>query len=224
MKRIPAIIDRLQQGESFALVSDRGMPTVSDPGAELVAECHRAEIAVSVIPGPSALTVAFAGSGYPHPFVFWGFLPSHGKERRMAIDRLATNVLTQIIYEAPHRLEATLSDLRDALGGGHGLTIARELTKPYEEFWQGPIDEALSSVPRFRGELVLVLAPLPQAAEPARLAAPSPALWQALEVLVEDYIREGQSESEAIRRVAAQFRVARRALYERVVRAKQVTD
>ncbi len=216
MKRLPSILRRLQTGQTIALVSDRGMPAISDPGRELVEACHRHGIKISVIPGVSAVTAAFSGSGYSHPFVFWGFLPARGKERRQVLERVAETGSTQIFYESPHRLQETLEDLGQCLGSDRAITIARELTKPYEEFWQGQLAEALGQVSRFRGELVLLLAPGEGAV--SRIASPSPMLWQALDALVQEHIRLGRSSAEAIRLVAAQFHVARRTLYDRVLR------
>ena len=221
-KRVPGLIRRLEAGETFALVSDRGMPTVSDPGRELVAACHQSKIPISVIPGPSALTTAFAGSGYPHPWVFWGFLPSHGRQRHEALERVEETAMTQILYEAPHRLGLTLADLSERLGPSRQLTIARELTKPYEEFWQGTLETARAQEDdRFRGELVLVIAPGLNHRKPRRTEPESPQLWLALEALVYEHVGQGDSESEAIRRVASQFRLPRRALYEKVHRERR---
>lgn len=222
MKRLGGVIQRLHQGQTLALVSDRGMPAVSDPGQELVQACHREGIRVSVIPGASAVTTAFAGSGYPHPFVFWGFLPARGKERRQALDRVAEVPHTQILYEAPHRLALTLEDLAEQLGGEQEITIARELTKPYEEFFQGSLALGLAQVDQFRGELVLILPANGHHDE--RLATPSPTLWNALEILVDEHVQRGDEQKEAIRRVAAQFRVPRRELYDRMQRHRELTD
>ncbi len=217
MKRVEAIINRLKAGQTLALVSDRGLPTVSDPGRELVQACRDAGIWVSVVPGPSAVTTAFAGSGYSHPFVFWGFLPAVGQKRRQALEDVAESLYTQIFYEAPHRLQSTLADFERVLGSERELTVARELTKPYEEFWSGTVQSALvaSEQGRFRGEMVLVLAPVGPR-HPARLSPASDAFWAALVALVSEYVDQGLSDAEAIRRVAAQFRVPRRTVYKKV--------
>jgi len=216
MRRLPSIISRLQAGQAMALVSDRGMPTVSDPGRELVEACHREGIAVSVIPGASALTVAFAGSGYSHPLLFWGFLPARGKERREALQGVAETVITQVFYEAPHRLTATITDFSEVLGEEREITVARELTKPYEQFWQGTLAEASRQIAGFRGELVLLLAPIDKARIKTRIDEPSPQLWLALQALVEEALAHGEPVTDAVRRIASQFRVPRRDLYDLV--------
>lgn len=216
-QRIPGIIRRIKDGAAVALVSDRGTPAISDPGRELVAACHLSGLPVRVVPGPSALTAAFAGSGFPHPFVFWGFLPRTGKARREALERVEDVRCTQIFYEAPHRLKETLEALGSILGEDRRLVVARELTKPYEEFWPGTLGEAISVAERFRGEIVLVLGPEESAGEPAR-REPTSALLSALEVLVDEAVRSGVPQNEAIRRVAHEFGLARRTLYHAMKR------
>lgn len=212
-QRIPGLIERLKAGATIALVSDRGTPAISDPGRELVAACHDAGLPVRVVPGPSALTTAFAGSGFPHPFVFWGFLPRSGKTRRETLRRVEETDCTQVFYEAPHRLKDTLAALREALGRDRRIVVARELTKPYEEFWPGTLAQAEAAAERFRGEIVLVVGP-PETPRERAHRQPSAALMAALAVLVEEAVQDGLAENEAIRRVAQQFGLARRILYQ----------
>lgn len=166
--RGPEIISMLQAGESIALVSDAGMPAISDPGEDLVRLCREAELPVRVVPGPSAAASALAVSGMPsRSFIYFGFLPSHGKQRREALDNLyricaATGTIDAsiILYEAPHRLVKTLEDLV-ALGlGEYQLAILRELTKRFEDYHAGTVTSLLeeTQTTQPRGELVLVLA------------------------------------------------------------------
>lgn len=216
-RRIPEIVERLGRGDALALVTDRGMPAVSDPGAELVDRLWREDIPFAVVPGPTALTTAFAGSGYPHPFVFWGFLPTAAKARRVTLAEMAAVRHTQILYEAPHRLEKTLDRLARTLGGDREITIGRELTKQFEEFWRGTLAEAKGLEHLAKGELVLVLAPVGQASLPP----PDPGEWEELVDRVVERTSAGWHEKEAIADLASQFGVNKRELYRLVQRRKK---
>ena len=159
----PALIDALREGRSVALVSDAGTPALSDPGAWLVAEAHRAGVRVSPIPGPSAAAAALSASGFAAPhFLFAGFLPATAATRRKALEALDVP-WPLVIYEAPHRIAATLQDLRAKFGDSREILVARELTKKFEELVRLPLGEApawLAERPeRSQGEFVLVLAP-----------------------------------------------------------------
>lgn len=160
-ERIADLVPRLLDGQTLALISDAGMPCISDPGAELVAACHEQGIQVVVVPGPSALVTALAGSGLPtQPFYFEGFLPVKGKERRERLALLRQRAETTVFYEAPHRLERTLQDFHEHDLGERRLVVARELTKRYEEFAVFTVDQALAHYAATppKGEFVLVLA------------------------------------------------------------------
>ena len=214
----PVLVARLQRGEDLALVSDAGTPLLSDPGYLLVRAARAAGLRVTPVPGPSALVAALSVAGLPCTrFVFEGFLPAAAGARRNRLRELAAETRTLVFYEAPHRLLSTLEDLQRVLGMERELTVARELTKPYEEFWKGTVQSALveSEKGRFRGELVLVLAP-GGPRQPVRLSPTSDAFWSALVALVSEYVDQGLSDTDAIRRVASQFRVPRRAVYNRV--------
>jgi len=161
MTRAPELVIELEQGARAALVSDSGTPVISDPGHRLVGLCLRHRIPVVPIPGPSALVAALAASGMPtEEFVFAGFLPSRAGERRKALERLATEPRTLVLYEAPHRLEETM---KDALGilGPRPAVIAREVTKLHEEFLRGNLAELLEQIRRkpARGEMTLLIGP-----------------------------------------------------------------
>jgi 16S rRNA (cytidine1402-2'-O)-methyltransferase len=157
------LVASLLEGKDVALVSDAGTPALSDPGALLVSEAHRANIRVSPIPGPSAAAAAFSASGFAADrFLFAGFLPASGAARRKALEALEVP-WPVIFYEAPHRIRASLEDLRQRFGDEREIAIARELTKKFEEVARLQLGQAagwLDAQPhREQGEFVLVLAP-----------------------------------------------------------------
>ncbi|MGQ0731823.1 16S rRNA (cytidine(1402)-2'-O)-methyltransferase [Acidovorax sp.] len=160
-----ALIAALREGQSIARVSDAGTPALSDPGAWLVAEAHRAGIRVSPLPGPSAAAAALSVSGFPaERFLFAGFLPSAAAARRKALEALDLP-WPVVIYEAPHRIAQCLDDLRARFGDSREILVARELTKKFEEVARLPLGEAAAWLAarseRVKGEFVLVLAPGP---------------------------------------------------------------
>ncbi|MFY9583611.1 MAG: 16S rRNA (cytidine(1402)-2'-O)-methyltransferase [Candidatus Acidiferrales bacterium] len=173
MTRAPELVIEMEQGAQAALVSDAGMPVISDPGHRLVALCLRHRIPVVPIPGPSALVAALAASGMPtEEFLFVGFLPSRAGERRKALSQLAAQPRTLVLYEAPHRLEETLKDAL-AIFGARPAVIAREVTKLHEEFLRGQLPELLEQVRHKppRGEMTLLIgAGTPQ--QPAQTELP----------------------------------------------------
>jgi 16S rRNA (cytidine1402-2'-O)-methyltransferase len=159
MTRAPELVIEMERGAQVALVSDAGMPVISDPGHRLVALCMRHRIPVVPIPGPSALVAALAASGMPtEEFLFVGFLPPRAGERRKALSQLAAQPRTLVLYEAPHRLEETLKDAL-AIFGARPAVIAREVTKLHEEFLRGQLPELLEQVRRkpLRGEMTLLI-------------------------------------------------------------------
>ena len=158
-----SLLDALRQGHDVALVSDAGTPALSDPGAWLVAEAHRAGIRVSPVPGPSAAAAAISVSGFPAArFLFAGFLPPSASARRKALATLDVP-WPVVIYEAPHRIAETLEDLRAAFGGERELVVTRELTKKFEEVARLRLGEAAAWLAarkeRAQGEFALVLSP-----------------------------------------------------------------
>jgi 16S rRNA (cytidine1402-2'-O)-methyltransferase len=158
-QKTSALIRKLVDGESVALVSDAGTPVVSDPGSRLVAEAHAAGIRVEPVPGPSAAMAAFSAAGFPdESFVFVGFPPSRAAARRTWLNGLAAESRPLIIYEAPHRIRDTLSDMLDVLGD-RLVAVGRELTKAHEELVVRPISEHLRAFTTARGEYTLVVAP-----------------------------------------------------------------
>ena len=155
------IVARLLAGETCALVTDAGMPAISDPGEDIVRQCAEQGIDVQVIPGPCAAIAALAVSGLPtQQFCFEGFLAVSGKTRREHLQRLQGETRTMIFYEAPHKLLRTLSDLRDTFGGEREITLARELTKLHEQTLRTTLDGAVAHFTENapKGEFVLVAA------------------------------------------------------------------
>src|SRR5215475_6780308 len=146
MTRAPELLISLEQGAKIALVSDAGMPLVSDPGHRLVALCLRHHIPVVPVPGPSASLAALAASGLPNEeFLFVGFLPQRSGERRRALERLRIEDRTLILYEAPHRIAECVADAREILGNRQAC-LAREVTKVHEEFRRGKLSEIEQSL------------------------------------------------------------------------------
>jgi 16S rRNA (cytidine1402-2'-O)-methyltransferase len=157
------LLNLLKEGKCLALVSDAGTPALSDPGALLVREAHAAGIRVSPVPGPSAVAAAFSAAGFAADrFLFAGFLPAGGGERRKALQALEVDCPV-IFYEAPHRVLETVRDLAERFGPEHEIVIARELTKKFEEVVRMRLADAgawlLAEPRRIQGEFVLVLAP-----------------------------------------------------------------
>jgi 16S rRNA (cytidine1402-2'-O)-methyltransferase len=171
--RIPELLQKLEDGMAIALVSDAGMPGISDPGYELVKACVDAGFDVVPIPGANAAITALSAAGLPtDKFVFEGFLPPKLQQRREYLELLKTESRTLVFYESPHRLRATLQDLAEVFGcDGSGnpveeertIAIARELTKLYEEFWRGTLTAACKYYQQKepQGEYTLVVAGIP---------------------------------------------------------------
>jgi 16S rRNA (cytidine1402-2'-O)-methyltransferase len=158
------LVQRLQQGDNLAFISDAGTPGISDPGVVLVQQCITAGIQVVPVPGASAVVTALSVSGLPtEMFTFAGFVPAKKKQRETFLQRWGTLEHTLIVYEAPHRLVACLEDICAVLGAGRELVVARELTKVHEELFRGTAHTALEhfSAHRVRGEIVLLFAPQP---------------------------------------------------------------
>jgi 16S rRNA (cytidine1402-2'-O)-methyltransferase len=159
-KRTAELLRELQQGRQIALVSDAGMPTLSDPGQRLIRAAIDARIAVEVVPGVSAVTAALAGSGYgvEEGVLFYGFLPHKSGQRRNALARFAPLPYTLVFFESPYRLLKALQDMRELLGN-RNVVVARELTKKFEEFLRGDIESVLKKLENrtIKGEITLVV-------------------------------------------------------------------
>ena len=145
LSRLDELLNILSQGQDIALVTDAGMPGISDPGYELIKACIEAKIEVVPIPGVTAVITALAVSGLPtERFCFEGFLPGKEKLKQERLEGLKTETRTMVFYEAPHKLIKTLEDLRETFGPTRKIVLGRELTKLYEEIWRGTIDEAIN--------------------------------------------------------------------------------
>ena len=209
----PAILDRILGGETCALVTDAGMPAISDPGEDLVALCAENGVDVIAIPGPCALVAALAISGLPTGrFTFEGFLPMNKKRRKAHLQSLAGEERTMIFYEAPHKLEATLEDLAAAFGAERRISLCRELSKLHEEVVRTTLARAVEKyrAEAPKGEFVLVL-------EGAAPEEPEEITLEDGVALVEKYREEGLSLKEASRRVSAETGLNRKALYDAAV-------
>lgn len=157
--RVPELIERARGGARVLVVTDAGMPSVSDPGFRLVREAHDANVSVTCLPGPSAALAALVLSGLPVArFVFEGFLPRKAGERRRRLESLASEERTMIFFEAPHRLHASLADMVHAFGGTRQAAVCRELTKTYEEVRRGELTELHAwAEGEVRGEITVVV-------------------------------------------------------------------
>lgn len=218
-KRAPELLAALERGESGALVTDAGTPLISDPGFRLVAACIARGIRVVPLPGPSAVLTALAASGLPcDEFLFAGFLPARRAQRRRALERLRGEPRTIILFEAPHRLAASLADAAEILGP-RPAALARELTKIYEEFRRGSLAELAASVSTspVRGEITLIVGPPGETA--ARLASsPLPRPGLPLSARVAELMRaEGLSRNAALKRAARERGLTRREAYRQLL-------
>jgi 16S rRNA (cytidine1402-2'-O)-methyltransferase len=210
-KRLPILLTHLEAGKSLALVSDAGMPGISDPGFELVEACAEVPFKVVPIPGVTAAITALCASGLaPQPFAFEGFLPAKGRLRKTMLSAMAQEPRTMVIYESPHRLLATLQDLVTALEPERRVAIARELTKQYEEIWRGSLAEAITHYQNKapRGEFTLVIAgSVPEQAGPSLSEAE-------LKARLQELMESGLSRSQASRQLAQATHQPRRELYQ----------
>ncbi|MBQ7037829.1 MAG: 16S rRNA (cytidine(1402)-2'-O)-methyltransferase [Clostridia bacterium] len=212
-ERGEAICRKLEDGENAVLVTDAGMPAISDPGEALVALCHERGIPVTVIPGPSAGIAALAASGLPTArFTFEGFLSANRRDRRDRLESLKTEQRTMVFYEAPHKLLGTLEDLL-ATFGDRRICLARELTKLHEEIVRTTLAEAIAhyheNAPR--GEFVLVI-------EGAAPVTNKPLTPEEAAEIARSYTQEGLSASDAAKKAAAETGVKKGDIYRLLTR------
>jgi 16S rRNA (cytidine1402-2'-O)-methyltransferase len=208
-QRIPDLIARLQSGQSIALVTDAGMPGISDPGYLLVSACVAAGIRVIPIPGVTAVITAVSASGLPSDrFVFEGFLPAKGQERKDRLQSVEGDSRTLVFYESPHRLRQTLADFAETFGIDRQIVLGRELTKLHEEFWRGEIGAAIEHYTNVepQGEYAIVL---------AGAAVSHPTISdEAIDRALIELMLTGTSRSQASRIVAEQISQSRRYVYQ----------
>jgi 16S rRNA (cytidine1402-2'-O)-methyltransferase len=208
------IVSEIRSGKRVAVVTDAGMPGISDPGAALVRACVDAGFPVEAVPGPSAALTALVVSGLPTDrFAFEGFLPRKGRARAERLAAVAGDTRTTVVFEAPGRVRDTLADLADACGADRAVAVARELTKAFEEVWRGTLADAVAHAERSepRGEHVIVVGPA---------AAPAPAGDAEVEDAVRAALADGRSARDAAAEVAAELGVPRRRAYSVATRLR----
>lgn len=209
-QRSVELADRLNAGERIALITDAGMPSISDPGLSAVRTAIAVGAEVTIVPGPSAVTAALAVSGLAaERFVFEGFLPRKGGERSRRIAELAAERRTAVLFSAKTRVVADLQDLATGLGGDRSVVVTRELTKAFEEVWRGSLHEATEhwAERELRGEFTLVVDGAPE-----KLADLDRVVSDTV-----DAIESGESMADAVRRIASESGVSRRDLYQAVL-------
>jgi 16S rRNA (cytidine1402-2'-O)-methyltransferase len=218
--RIDEVVGAVREGRTVAVVSDAGLPGISDPGARVVRAVAAAGLTVTVVPGPSAVLTALVGSGLPTDrFSFEGFLPRSGKERRAALRVVAAEARTVVVFEAPGRVAGTLSDLAEACGPDRPVAVARELTKLHEEFFRGSLAEAVSwaGAGTVRGEVVLVLGGAPAVEDPG-------VGDDVLSAALSERLGAGERTRGVVDDVAAAFGVPRRRVYELALAVRSGDD
>ncbi|MHA3066705.1 16S rRNA (cytidine(1402)-2'-O)-methyltransferase [Lacticaseibacillus saniviri] len=207
-QRIPELIARMKQGEIIAQVSDAGMPSISDPGHELVNAAIAADIPVVPLPGANAATTALIASGLaPQPFMFYGFLPRKAGQQQQVLNELKNEMQTIIFYESPHRLGKTLAAMQAVLGDRQAV-LARELTKKFEEFIRGSLSELTTYANEdARGEyVVLVAGKTPD-------ALPDLSSDDDLKQAVADAVAAGNKPNDAIKMIARQHNIKKQTVY-----------
>jgi 16S rRNA (cytidine1402-2'-O)-methyltransferase len=210
----PELIDRVEAGQTVVMISDAGMPSVSDPGYRLVREAIDRDVRVSIIPGPSAVLAALAVSGLPvDRFTFEGFLPRKAGERATALEELQIETRTMVFFEAPHRLAETLAAMEEAFGPDRPIVVCRELTKTYEEVIRGTCAELVQWSDReILGEISIVV----HGAQP--IAVTSAPDWVAQ---VATRVAVGVSQRDAIAEVAKELHVPKRDVYDAVLASRK---
>lgn len=206
--QVAGVLARLDKGEMVVVVTDAGMPGISDPGERLVAAAAAAGHAVEVVPGPSAMVAALVISGLPAGrFCFEGFLPRRGSARTQRLTEIAGEERTTVLFEAPHRVRQTVADLAAVAGNERRVALVRELTKLHEETWRGTLAGAVEHLvaKEPRGEYVVVLDGAP---------ARAPATEVDVEAALRVRLGAGAGKKEAIAEVAAELGVQKRVVYE----------
>lgn len=207
-ERIPQLIERLEAGETVAQVSDAGMPSISDPGHELVEACLELEIPVVALPGPTAGLTALIASGLnPQPNLFYGFLPRKKNAQHEALHALESQDATMMFYESPHRVHATLSVMGEVFGAQRQAVICRELTKIHEEYLRGSLEELIAYTKEtpLKGECCLLVA--------GKQASDIPLSTVPLKEQVEQLVAQGMKPNAAIKEVAKTMNESRQVVY-----------
>lgn len=223
MTRAAELVKQMQEGASVALVTDAGMPGISDPGYRLISLAIRHHVPVVPIPGASAFLAALVASGLPtDSFRFSGFLPAKRGERRAALEAIKTSPRTQVFYEAPHRVLETLDDVCEVMGEARHVVIAREVTKVYEEFLRGRASEVLETLKSrdvVKGEITLLIGKAED--NDARGAADASSARLPIRRRVEEIMAEEKvDEKAALKKVAKERGVSKSEAYRELQRSK----
>lgn len=212
VERVHQVLGMLAEGCTVAVVSDAGTPGISDPGERLVRAAIEAGYTVSAVPGPAAVVMAATISGLPsHRLAYEGFIPRSGRARTERLAEIADERRTVVLYEAPHRLHRTLTDLATVCGENRRVAICRELTKLHEEVWRGSLADAIAHAAASDpiGEHVIVMEGAPP---------PGPADEATIESALRDAMAAGLSTKDAATQVASQLGIARRVAYDTALR------
>lgn len=210
--RTQQLVEEVTSGKTVVLVTDAGMPAVSDPGASAVRSVREAGYPVTVVPGPSAVTMAVALSGFEaERFVFEGFLPRRGAERERRVEEIAGETRVVVLFASPNRLPRDLHDLSRASGGERVVAVMRELTKLHEETWVGPLTEAVARwAEPVKGEVTLVLGPM----------EPTPPSIEAAVATARGLVERGSTLRDAAKQSSEASGVSRRAIYQALLEAQ----
>ncbi len=210
----PILINKLLNGEDIALVTDAGMPAISDPGEDLVKLAIENNVNLVALPGPTAFVLALVVSGFStRSFIYEGFLSQNKKSRREELEKFISETRTVIIYESPHRLKDLLKDMSMVLGN-RNLSISRELTKKYEEIFRGTTDDSIEKFTREdpRGEFIVVI----EGISKEKIESEKEEAWEVLTIKehLMKCIDEGMTKKEAIKMVSKQRKVHKNAVYQ----------
>ena len=222
MTRAAELVKEMQEGASVALVTDAGMPGISDPGFRLIVLAIRHHLPVVPVPGPSAFLAALVASGLPtDSFRFSGFLPAKRGERRTALETIQTSPRTQVFYEAPHRLIGALADVCEILGSDRHIVVAREVTKLHEEFLRGragDVLEILKSRPAIKGEITLLIGKQEEEhAHAGKQQTLQPTVQERLQQIISE---EKIDEKAALKKVAKERGISKSAAYRELQRSR----
>lgn len=217
-RELARLVDFLTEGDDVALVTDAGMPSISDPGAELVGAAAAARVAIVCIPGPSAVTTAAALSGLVSgPFLFLGFLPRKGKKREQALGRIETSPEPVILFESPVRTAQTVADLAKRFPE-RKAALCRELTKLHEEVVRAPLAQLIDGSSAVRGEVTLVIAGADETSQSPELEG------DALDEAISELLAQGSSVRDVVQLLLERSGMQRQALYARVQNARDAGD